>query len=31
VILFVVEAGNFSAADQQVLDLLPKDVPTASW
>lgn len=26
-VLFVVEAGNFSGADQQVLDLLPKDVP----
>jgi GTP-binding protein Era len=28
VILFVVEAGNFSAADELVLNLLPKDVPT---
>lgn len=28
VILFVVEAGNFSAADELVLDLLPKEVPT---
>ncbi|MGI4849987.1 MAG: GTPase Era [Janthinobacterium lividum] len=27
VILFVIEAGNFSAADQQVLDLIPQDVP----
>ncbi|MDY7578501.1 GTPase Era [Herbaspirillum sp. RTI4] len=27
VILFLVEAGTFSAADQQVIDLLPKDVP----
>ena len=27
VILFLVEAGTFSAADQQVVDLLPKDVP----
>jgi len=27
VILFVVEAGSFAGADQQVLDLLPKDVP----
>ena len=27
VILFVIEAGNFGAADQQVLDLLPKNVP----
>ncbi len=27
VILFVVEAGNFSAADELVLDLLPKEVP----
>jgi GTP-binding protein Era len=27
VILFVVEAGNFSAADELVLNLLPKEVP----
>jgi GTP-binding protein Era len=27
VILFLVEAGTFGPADQQVLDLLPKDVP----
>jgi GTP-binding protein Era len=27
VILFLVEAGTFGAADQQVLDLLPKNVP----
>jgi GTP-binding protein Era len=27
VILFVVEAGNFSAADELVLELLPKNVP----
>lgn len=27
VIFFVVEAGTFGAPDQQVLDLLPKDVP----
>lgn len=27
VILFVIEAGTFGSADQQVLDLLPKDVP----
>jgi GTP-binding protein Era len=27
VILFVVEAGTFSQADQQVLDLIPADVP----
>ncbi|MDO8301379.1 GTPase Era [Lacisediminimonas sp.] len=28
VILFVVEAGAFSGPDEQVLELLPKDVPT---
>jgi GTPase len=27
VILFVIEAGTFGAADQQVIDLLPPDVP----
>jgi GTPase len=27
VILYVIEAGNFGPADQQVLDLLPKQVP----
>ncbi|MET0963882.1 MAG: GTPase Era [Noviherbaspirillum sp.] len=27
VILYVIEAGTFGAADQQVLDLIPKDVP----
>lgn len=27
VILFIIEAGTFGAADQQVLDLIPKDVP----
>src|SRR5205085_5608067 len=27
VILFLVEAGTFGPADQQVLDLLPKNVP----
>jgi GTP-binding protein Era len=27
VILFLVEAGTFGPADQQVLDLIPKDVP----
>ncbi|MDQ2819520.1 MAG: GTPase Era [Pseudomonadota bacterium] len=27
VILFLVEAGTFSTADQQVIDLLPQDVP----
>ncbi|MET3119650.1 GTP-binding protein Era [Undibacterium sp. GrIS 1.8] len=27
VILFIIEAGTFGAADQQVIDLLPKDVP----
>jgi GTP-binding protein Era len=27
VILFLVEAGTFGAADQQVIDLLPKNVP----
>ncbi|TFW14889.1 GTPase Era [Massilia arenosa] len=27
VILFVVEAGTFGAADQQVIDLLPKNIP----
>ncbi|GGY30942.1 GTPase Era [Pseudoduganella sp. SL102] len=27
VILFLVEAGTFGEADQQVIDLLPKDVP----
>lgn len=27
VILFLVEAGTFGQADQQVLDLLPKDIP----
>lgn len=27
VILYVVEAGTFGPADQQVLDLIPKDVP----
>jgi GTP-binding protein Era len=27
VVLFLVEAGTFGAADQQVLDLLPKNVP----
>lgn len=27
VILYVIEAGTFSQADQQVLDLLPKNVP----
>lgn len=27
VILFIIEAGTFSAADQQVIDLLPKNVP----
>ncbi|MFZ6644759.1 GTPase Era [Undibacterium sp. TJN25] len=27
VILFLIEAGTFGAADQQVIDLLPKDVP----
>ncbi|TWI62512.1 GTP-binding protein Era [Pseudoduganella lurida] len=27
VILYLVEAGTFGAADQQVIDLLPKDVP----
>ncbi|MBI1889643.1 MAG: GTPase Era [Burkholderiales bacterium] len=27
VILFVVEAGSYSAADRQVLDLIPKNVP----
>lgn len=27
VVLFVVEAGTFGAADQQVVDLLPKNVP----
>lgn len=27
VILFVVEAGSFAQADQQVIDLLPKNVP----
>lgn len=27
VILYVVEAGTFGQADQQVLDLIPKDVP----
>lgn len=27
VILFVIEAGTFSQADQQVIDLLPKNVP----
>ncbi|MEB0138020.1 MULTISPECIES: GTPase Era [unclassified Undibacterium] len=26
-ILFLIEAGTFGAADQQVIDLLPKDVP----
>lgn len=28
VILFIVEAGNFGPADKQVLDLIPKDVPS---
>lgn len=27
VILFIIEAGTFGPADQQVLDLIPKDVP----
>ena len=27
VILFIIEAGTFGAADQQVIDLLPKNVP----
>jgi GTP-binding protein Era len=27
VILFIIEAGTFGAADQQVLDLIPQDVP----
>ena len=27
VILFVIEAGSFGQADEQVLDLIPKDVP----
>ncbi len=27
VILYLVEAGTFGAADQQVIDLLPKDIP----
>jgi GTP-binding protein Era len=27
VVLFIVEAGTFGAADQQVLDQIPKDVP----
>jgi GTP-binding protein Era len=27
VILFIIEAGTFGTADQQVLDLIPKDVP----
>jgi GTPase len=27
VILFIIEAGTFGPADQQVVDLLPKDVP----
>jgi GTP-binding protein Era len=27
VVLFIVEAGTFGAADQQVVDLLPKNVP----
>ncbi|MBV8666833.1 MAG: GTPase Era [Burkholderiaceae bacterium] len=27
VVLFVIEAGTFGAADQQVLDLIPKNVP----
>ena len=27
VILFIIEAGTFGPADQQVIDLLPKDVP----
>ncbi|HXA47927.1 MAG TPA: GTPase Era, partial [Burkholderiaceae bacterium] len=27
VILFIIEAGTFGAADQQVLDLVPDDVP----
>lgn len=27
VILFIIEAGTFGGADQQVLDLIPKDVP----
>jgi GTP-binding protein Era len=27
VILFIIEAGTFGAADQQVLDLVPNDVP----